>query len=123
MGVKGRSLSALARKITGTAWSRPLFFGLKAKRPANRRSMQPAYPTGDTAFSGAHHAADAKPGRTQFAPISGCLSPPQFWGAVIARTCRRSSHTAMILASKSRSHGYSFVERKRPVPCRRPIWR
>jgi hypothetical protein len=76
-----------------------------------------------TAFSGAHHAADAKPGRTQFAPISGCLSPPQFWGAVIARTCRRSSHTAMILASKSRSHGYSFVERKRPVPCRRPIWR
>jgi hypothetical protein len=66
-----RSLSALARKITGTTWSRPLFFGLKAKRPANRRSMQPAYPTGDTAFSGAHHAADAKPGRTQFAAIRG----------------------------------------------------
>jgi hypothetical protein len=30
-----RSLSAIARKITGTAWSGPLFFGLKA---ASRRS-------------------------------------------------------------------------------------
>jgi hypothetical protein len=28
-----RSLSALARKITGTAWSGPLFFGLKANGP------------------------------------------------------------------------------------------
>jgi hypothetical protein len=27
-----RSLSALARKITGTAWSGPLFFGLKPNR-------------------------------------------------------------------------------------------
>jgi hypothetical protein len=43
-----RSLSALARKITGTAWSGPLFFGLKPNRPANRRSSHPAYPTGDT---------------------------------------------------------------------------
>jgi hypothetical protein len=42
-----RSLSALARKITGTAWSGPLFFGLKPNRPANRRSSQPAYPAGD----------------------------------------------------------------------------
>ena len=42
-----RSLSALARKITGTAWSGPLFFGLKPNRPANRRSSQQAYPTGD----------------------------------------------------------------------------
>jgi hypothetical protein len=42
-----RSLSALARKITGTAWSGPLFFGLKPNRPSNRRSLQPAYPTGD----------------------------------------------------------------------------
>jgi len=41
------SLSAIARKITGTAWSGPLFFGLKPNRPANRRSSQPAYPTGD----------------------------------------------------------------------------
>jgi hypothetical protein len=42
-----RSLSALAGKITGTAWSGPLFFGLKPNRPANRRSSQSAYPTGD----------------------------------------------------------------------------
>jgi hypothetical protein len=42
-----RSLSALARKITGTAWSGPLFFGLRPNWPANRRSSQPAYPTGD----------------------------------------------------------------------------
>ena len=41
-----RSLSAIARKITGTAWSGPLFFGLKPNRPANRRSSQPVYPTG-----------------------------------------------------------------------------
>jgi hypothetical protein len=33
-----RSLSAIARKITGTAWSGPLFFGLKPNRPATRRS-------------------------------------------------------------------------------------
>jgi len=46
-GTRYRSLSALARKITGTAWSGPLFFGLKPNRPANRRSSQPAYPTGD----------------------------------------------------------------------------
>jgi hypothetical protein len=31
-----RSLSAIARKITGTAWSGPLFFGLRANRPAPR---------------------------------------------------------------------------------------
>jgi hypothetical protein len=35
-----RSLSALARKITGTAWSGPLFFGLKPNRPATRPSSQ-----------------------------------------------------------------------------------
>jgi hypothetical protein len=35
-----RSLSAIARKITGTAWSGPLFFGLKSNRPATRRSSQ-----------------------------------------------------------------------------------
>jgi Protein of unknown function (DUF2924) len=31
-----RSLSAIARKITGTAWSGPLFFGLRSNRPAPR---------------------------------------------------------------------------------------
>ena len=46
-GTRYRSLSAIARKITGTAWSGPLFFGLKPNRPINRRSSQPAYPTGD----------------------------------------------------------------------------
>jgi hypothetical protein len=46
-GMRYRSLSAIARKITGTAWSGPLFFGLKPNRPTARRSLQPAYPTGD----------------------------------------------------------------------------
>jgi len=46
-GTQYRSLSAIARKITGTAWSGPLFFGLKPNRPATRRSSQPAYPIGD----------------------------------------------------------------------------
>jgi Protein of unknown function (DUF2924) len=45
-GTHHRSLSAIARKITGTAWSGPLFFGLKPNRAANRRSSQPAYPAG-----------------------------------------------------------------------------
>jgi hypothetical protein len=50
-GTHHRSLSAIARKITGTAWSGPLFFGLKPNRPANRRSSQPAYSTGDAVES------------------------------------------------------------------------
>jgi hypothetical protein len=33
-GTQYRSLSAIARKITGTAWSGPLFFGLKQDRSA-----------------------------------------------------------------------------------------
>jgi hypothetical protein len=39
-GMRYRSLSAIARKITGTAWSGPLFFGLKPSRSATRRSSQ-----------------------------------------------------------------------------------
>ena len=35
-GVHYRSLSAIARKITGTAWSGPLFFGLRSNRSAPR---------------------------------------------------------------------------------------
>jgi hypothetical protein len=35
-----RSLSALARTITGTAWSGPLFFGLKPTRPAALRGSE-----------------------------------------------------------------------------------
>jgi hypothetical protein len=37
-GTQYRSLSAIARKITGTAWSGPLFFGLKQTRSASRAS-------------------------------------------------------------------------------------
>ena len=33
-GMHYRSLSAIARTITGTAWSGPLFFGLKPNRSA-----------------------------------------------------------------------------------------
>jgi hypothetical protein len=46
-GTHYRSLSALARKITGTPWSGPLFFGLKTNRSASRRSPQPAYPASE----------------------------------------------------------------------------
>ena len=35
-----RSLSAIARTITGTPWSGPLFFGLKPNRSATRLSSQ-----------------------------------------------------------------------------------
>jgi hypothetical protein len=42
-----RSLSALARKITGTAWSGPLFFGLKPNRSVTRRSSRLPHPAGD----------------------------------------------------------------------------
>jgi hypothetical protein len=45
-GTRYRSLSAIARKITGTAWSGPLFFGLKPNRPATRRSSQVPGPAG-----------------------------------------------------------------------------
>jgi hypothetical protein len=41
-----RSLSAIARKITGTAWSGPLFFGLKPNRPTTRRVPQVLGPAG-----------------------------------------------------------------------------
>jgi hypothetical protein len=40
-GTRYRSLSAIARKITGTAWSGPLFFGLKPSRPATLSSPAP----------------------------------------------------------------------------------
>jgi hypothetical protein len=39
-GTQYRSLSSIARKITGTAWSGPLFFGLKQNRSASRRSSR-----------------------------------------------------------------------------------
>jgi hypothetical protein len=43
-GARYRSLSAIARKITGTAWSGPLFFGLKQNRASDRRSPQASLP-------------------------------------------------------------------------------
>jgi hypothetical protein len=46
-----RSLSVIARKITGTAWSGPLFFGLKPNRPATRRSSQVPGPAGAPAVA------------------------------------------------------------------------
>ena len=45
-----RSLSAIARKITGTAWSGPLFFGLKQNRSPSRSSQGPG-PAGEGAES------------------------------------------------------------------------
>ena len=38
-GTRYRSRSAIARQITGTAWSGPLFFGLKPHRSATPRSL------------------------------------------------------------------------------------
>jgi hypothetical protein len=45
-GIRYRSLSAIARTITGTAWSGPLFFGLKPNRTATRRFSQVPRPAG-----------------------------------------------------------------------------
>jgi Protein of unknown function (DUF2924) len=54
-GTHYRSLSAIARKITGTAWSGPLFFGLKQNRSASRRSSQAPLPVCGT-MEGSHAA-------------------------------------------------------------------
>jgi Protein of unknown function (DUF2924) len=42
-----RSLSAVARTITGTSWSGPLFFGLKQHRPAGVLSSSTPSPAGE----------------------------------------------------------------------------
>jgi hypothetical protein len=55
-GTQYRSLSAIARKITGTAWSGPLFFGLKQNRSAGRRSS-PALAPVYSPMEGSHAAA------------------------------------------------------------------
>jgi len=54
-GTRCNSLSAIARKITGTAWSGPLFFGLKQNRSVSRRSSQAPLPVGET-IEGSHAA-------------------------------------------------------------------
>src|SRR5207237_1949133 len=46
-GTHYRSLSAVARKITGTPCSGPLFFGLQQNRSASRRSWQLRGPAGE----------------------------------------------------------------------------
>jgi hypothetical protein len=51
-GTRCNSLSAIARKITGTAWSGPLFFGLKQNRSASRRSSRASLPVCGTMESG-----------------------------------------------------------------------
>jgi hypothetical protein len=48
-GASYRSLSALARKITGTAWSGPLFFGLKPNRNA---ALKPSRGPGSAGVGG-----------------------------------------------------------------------
>jgi hypothetical protein len=47
-GTRCNSLSAIARKITGTAWSGPLFFGLRQNRLAGRRSSPAPLPVRGT---------------------------------------------------------------------------
>jgi hypothetical protein len=46
-GMQYRSLSAIARRITGTAWSGPLFFGLKQNPSASRRLSSALVPAHD----------------------------------------------------------------------------
>ena len=46
-GTSYRSLSAVARKITGTPWSGPLFFGLKPNRAAALWSLSGPHPAGE----------------------------------------------------------------------------
>ena len=43
-GAHYRSLSAIARKITGTAWSGPLFFGLRPNRSGTHSPSQASVP-------------------------------------------------------------------------------
>ena len=50
-GTHYRSLSAIARTITGTPWSGPLFFGLKQNQSASHRSLQALGPAGDATES------------------------------------------------------------------------
>jgi hypothetical protein len=46
-GTHYASLSAVARNITGTPWSGPLFFGLKQNRPATQSPSQIAFTPGE----------------------------------------------------------------------------
>ena len=55
-GTHYRSLSAIAGQITGTAWSGPLFFGLRSNRSATCTPAQTSVPI-DQPIE-AHNAAD-----------------------------------------------------------------
>jgi hypothetical protein len=48
-GMHYHSLTAVARKITGTAWSGPLFFGLKQRHPTGHRLLRASVEGGDLA--------------------------------------------------------------------------
>ena len=54
-GTRYRSLSAIARQITGTPWSGPLFFGVKPNRSTPRRSL-PILGPGDAPMAGSDAA-------------------------------------------------------------------
>jgi hypothetical protein len=51
-GTRYRSLSAIAREITGTRWSGPLFFGLKQSRPATQWASPLTNVVGETVEGG-----------------------------------------------------------------------
>jgi hypothetical protein len=51
-GTPYRSLSAIARQITGTAWSGPLFFGLRSNRSATRSPSPASVPVGQPTEAG-----------------------------------------------------------------------
>lgn len=55
-GKSFRSLSGVAKAITGTHWNGPLFFGLRDRRAWGHRSKTPASPNGSTVVAeGAAH--------------------------------------------------------------------
>ena len=59
-GTHYRSLSAIAREITGTSWSGPLFFGLRSNRVAPRPLAEATVPT-DWRVEGRDAASRSKP--------------------------------------------------------------
>ncbi len=67
-GTHYRSLSALARKITGTAWSGPLFFGLKPNRTALPVLAKPGQPA--RRWRAAMPRADAAAGVARSTPAN-----------------------------------------------------
>jgi hypothetical protein len=54
-GERYRSLSVVARKITGARWSGPRFFGLKRQQPDTSQATEKTMPRANHARAGAHH--------------------------------------------------------------------